>query len=237
MKIQIIGRGNVGTNMQAAFLRQGIQVDMVSGHTLEGLRTDANIYIYCVRDTVLSEVVQAVHVSPDALHVHTSGTMPVSVFGDDKPHAGVLYPLQTFSKSRIIEDFTEIPVFVEARQTDDLAAIYTLAQNITSHVYEVKQSEREKLHTCGVLVNNFPNALYAMAAELLESVHIPFQVLLPLIDETAAKVHTMAPREAQTGPAVRGDKVVMDKHKSLLTKEDAELYQMISNRILNKYGN
>lgn len=233
MKIQIIGRGNVGTNLHAAFGRVGIQPDMVSGRTLEGLREDADIYIYAVADKALAEVIEQVHVSPRAVHIHTSGTMPLSLFGDDKRHAGVLYPFMTFSKQHILEDFSQVPVFIQATHIDDLAAIYSLAQVLTSHVYEITQAERERLHVAGVLVNNFPNALYRMAEEVLEKTSIPFKVLLPLIDETASKVHSLSPKDAQTGPAKRGDQAVMDKHCSLLNDEDADIYRIISKRIYN----
>lgn len=232
MKIQILGRGNVGLNLYEAFRRKGIEPELVSGHTLEGLRTDANIYIYTIRDSALQDVVNAVHVNPNALHILTSGTMPISIFGEDKPHSGVMYPFQSFSKSRILEDFSTVPVFIQAKQIDDVAAIYSLALTISSRVMEIQQEEREKLHVCGVLVNNFPNALYAMAADLLSTTSIPFKVLLPLIDETAAKVHSMAPVDAQTGPARRNDQAVMDKHMSLLSEQDAEIYRLISERII-----
>lgn len=232
MKLQIIGQGNVGTNLQAAFRRKGIEADLISSRTLEGLREDANVYIYTVRDSALAEVVARVRTDKRAIHVHTSGTMPMEVFGADKPHCGILYPFQTFSKTRILEDFSQVPVFIQSAQIDDVAAIYSLALMITSRVYEVKQEEREKLHVCGVLVNNFPNALYAMAADLLQGTSIPFKVLLPLIDETASKVHTLSPAEAQTGPARRGDEAVMRKHMSLLPAEDAEIYRLISDRIM-----
>ena len=235
MKIQIIGQGNVGQNLAAAFCRVGLSPDRVSGHTLEGLRDDADVYIYAIADRALQEVVSAVHVPARALHIHTSGSMPLSVFGSDKPHAGILYPFMSFSKDRILEDFGVVPVFIQAAQIDDVAAIYSLAQNLTSRIYETTQAEREKLHVAGVLVNNFPNALYQMAAELLQGTSIPFSALLPLIDETAAKVHDMTPRDAQTGPARRGDEQVMSHHKSLLSAEDAEIYRLLSERICKTY--
>lgn len=236
MKIQIIGRGNVGTNLQAAFRRRGVEPDMVSGHTLEGLREDADIYIYAVADHALEQIVDRVHVSARAVHIHTSGTMPLSVFGEDKRHAGIMYPYMTFSKQHVLEDFGVVPIFIQAAQIDDIAAIYSLALTLSSHVYEITQAEREKLHVAGVLVNNFPNALYRMAADLLRGTNIPYSALLPLIDETAAKVHSLSPDEAQTGPALREDRAVMDKHMSLLPAEDAEIYRLISERIIrNKH--
>ena len=165
------------------------------------------------------------------MHLHTSGTMPISVFGDDKPHAGIFYPLQTFSKARVIEDFSTVPVFFEARGIDDISAVYSLALTITSHVYETTQHDRERLHVAGVYACNFANLMYTMAAELLQNTHIPFSALLPLIDETAAKIHTLLPQEAQTGPARRGDENVMAHHLALLDEEKRQLYRLLSDAI------
>ena len=115
MNIVIIGKGNVATNLQYAFSKKGIACQMVSSREgLDQLPT-ANVYIYSVRDEALAEVVGKVQGKERALHLHTSGSMPISVFGADKPHAGVFYPFQTFSKTHIIEDFSTIPVFFEAK--------------------------------------------------------------------------------------------------------------------------
>ena len=231
MNIVIIGKGNVATNLDYAFRKKGIACQMVSSR--EGLDQlpPANVYIYSVKDEALSEVVAQVKGKEKALHLHTSGTMPITVFGADKPHAGIFYPFQTFSKARLIEDFSTIPVFFEARGIDDISAVYSLALTITSHVYEASQQDRERLHVAGVFTNNFTNLMYTMAAELLKNTHIPFSALLPLIDETAAKIHNMAPLDAQTGPARRGDENVMNHHMSLLNEEQRNIYQLLSEAI------
>ena len=231
MNIVIIGQGNVATNLDYAFRKKGIACQMVSSR--EGLDhlPAANVYIYAVRDEALPSVVAQVVGVGKSLHLHTSGTMPITVFGDDKPHAGVFYPFQTFSKARVIEDFSTVPVFFEARGIDDISAVYSLALTITSRVYETTQHDRERLHVAGVFTNNFTNLMYTMAAELLKNTHIPFSALLPLIDETAAKIHTLSPREAQTGPARRGDENVMLHHLSLLTEEQQHIYRLLSDAI------
>lgn len=231
MNIVIIGKGNVATNLDYAFRKKGIACQMVSSR--EGLDQlpQANVYIYAVRDEALPSVVKQVVGVGKSLHLHTSGTMPITVFGDDKPHAGIFYPFQTFSKARLIEDFSTVPVFFEARGIDDISAVYSLALTITSHVYEATQHDRERLHVAGVFTNNFTNLMYTMAAELLQNTHIPFKALLPLIDETAAKVHTLSPRDAQTGPARRGDENVMNHHLSLLNDEQRQVYQLLSDAI------
>ena len=231
MNIVIIGQGNVATNLDYAFRKKGIVCQMVSSR--EGLDhlPAANVYIYAVRDEALPNVVAQVVGVGKALHLHTSGTMPITVFGDDKPHAGVFYPFQTFSKARVIEDFSTVPVFFEARGIDDISAVYSLALTITSRVYEASQHDRERLHVAGVFTNNFTNLMYTMAAELLKNTHIPFSALLPLIDETAAKIHTLSPHDAQTGPARRGDENVMNHHLSLLTEEQQAIYRLLSDAI------
>ena len=231
MNIVIIGQGNVATNLDYAFRKKGIACQMVSSR--EGLDQlpAANVYIYAVRDEALPSVVEQVVSVGKSLHLHTSGTMPITVFGEDKPHAGIFYPFQTFSKARVIEDFSTVPVFFEARGIDDISAVYSLALTITSHVYETTQHDRERLHIAGVYACNFTNLMYTMAAELLQNTHIPFSALLPLIDETAAKIHTLAPRDAQTGPARRGDKNVMSHHMELLNEEQRTLYQRLSEEI------
>ena len=228
MNIVIIGQGNVATNLDYAFRKKGIACQMVSSR--EGLDQlpQANVYIYAVRDEALPSVVKQVVGVGKSLHLHTSGTMPITVFGDDKPHAGIFYPFQTFSKACLIEDFSTVPVFFEARGIDDISAVYSLALTITSHVYEATQHDRERLHVAGVFTNNFTNLMYTMAAELLQNTHIPFKALLPLIDETAAKVHTLSPRDAQTGPARRGDENVMNHHLELLNDEQRQVYQLLS---------
>ena len=231
MSIIIIGQGNVATNLDYAFRKKGIVCQMVSSR--EGLDSlpAANVYIYAVKDEALAAVVAQVKGKERAMHLHTSGTMPISVFGDDKPHAGIFYPFQTFSKARVIEDFSTVPVFFEARGIDDISAVYSLALSITSHVYEATQHDRERLHVAGVYACNFTNLMYTLAAELLQNTHIPFSALLPLIDETAAKIHTLAPRDAQTGPARRGDENVMAHHLALLDEEKRQLYRLLSDAI------
>ena len=236
MKILIIGRGNVGLNLENAFRQKGIDVNAVSSREcLAELSKTADVYIYAVRDSALREVVSRVSVQPRALHLHTSGTMPIDVFGEDKPHAGIFYPFQTFSKERMV-DFSEVPVFIEARGIDDISAVYTLALTITNRVYEVTQQDREKLHLAGVLVNNFPNHLYHRAHELLKGTHVPFKALFPLMEETLRKLQTLTPKEAQTGPARRHDTNVMEHHLSLLPDdEQQQIYRLLSEAIAKNY--
>jgi len=239
MKIVIIGAGSVGTNLHHAFEIKGIRTELVharplteTGVTGDGLPVTgvpvADVYIYTVADHALAEVVSKVS-APKALHVHTSGSMPIEVFGPDKPHSGVLYFFQSFSREVLIDDWSGIPCFIEGHNIDDVAAIYSLAQSLTSRIYEANGHDRERLHIAGIFANNYTNLMYRIAAEVLQGTQIPFEALLPLIDQTAAKVHTLKPIDAQTGPAKRGDHEVMNHHLELLKATPyAEVYQALA---------
>jgi len=240
MKIVIIGAGSVGTNLHHGLSLKGIRAELVHARPLTAnplttnpltpnpLIPEADVYIYAVADNALREVVSRVH-APKALHLHTSGSMPIELFGADKPHSGVLYFFQSFSREVLIDEWSGIPCFIEGRNIDDIAAIYSLAQCLTSRIYEANQHDRERLHIAGIFANNYSNLMYQIAAEILKGTQIPFEALLPLIDQTAAKVHTLKPYDAQTGPAQRGDHEVINHHLEILKATPyAELYQALA---------
>ena len=234
MRIAIIGAGSVGTNIHHAFEQKGIRTELIHARPLtadpapKAVVPEADCYIYAIADNALREVVAKID-APRALHLHTSGSMPLEVFGADKPHAGILYFFQSFNREVLIDDWSTIPCFIEGRNIDDVAAIYTLAQMLTSHIYECNQHDRERLHIAGIFANNYTNLMYGIAADILRGTQIPFQTLLPLIDRTAAKVHSLTPYDAQTGPAQRGDKAVIEHHLEILKATPYhEVYQALA---------
>jgi predicted short-subunit dehydrogenase-like oxidoreductase (DUF2520 family) len=155
--------------------------------------------------------------------------MPLSVFDGYTQHGGVLYPMQTFSMEREV-DFRAIPLFIEGAD----ARIRQLAESISEHVYELSSDDRKYLHLAAVFACNFANHCYTLAAEVLEKKGLPFDVMLPLVDETARKVHELHPKEAQTGPAIRGDKNVMAAQAALLDSRMQAIYNLMSESIQEK---
>ena len=247
MKIAIVGAGSVGTNLHHAFELKGIRAELVHARPLTAKEVTgyglpvtgyglpvADVYIYTVVDHVLREVVSKVH-APKALHVHTSGSMPIDVFGEDKPHAGVLYFFQSFSREVLIDDWSGIPCFIEGRNIDDIAAIYSLAQTLTSRIYEANQQDRERLHIAGIFANNYTNLMYRIAEDVLKGTQIPFEALLPLIDQTSAKMHSMRPAEAQTGPAKRNDQAVINHHIDVISNLGFQISNFSSQEIASLY--
>ncbi len=231
MKIAMIGRGRVATHMSKALLKAGHGVVSVNSRTLEELPQDADVYIIAVKDSALQDVIRQLtnllKTKNDApLIVHTAGSMPLSVFEGYAENGGVFYPMQTFSMEREV-DFREIPLFIEGKDK----RIRELAESISEHVYELSSDDRKYLHLAAVFACNFTNHCYTLAAEVLEKKGLPFDVMLPLVDETARKVHELHPHEAQTGPAVRGDENVMNAQAALLDGRNKEIYELLSKSI------
>lgn len=249
MKIVFIGAGNLATRVAIAFEQEGVRISQIYSRTEESARMlsrklgdapytcdlsavvpDADLYIFSVKDSVLEEVIRKVKPN-GALWVHTAGSMPATIFAGHVERYGVFYPMQTFSKEQDV-DFSGIPVFIEAHTPDDTAVLREYAEKISNRVYEAGSDRRKYLHLAAVFACNFTNHMYDLCYRLLEEQEIPFDVMLPLIDETAAKVHVLTPHDAQTGPAVRYDRNVMERHLSMLPDEQMkQIYELLSRSI------
>lgn len=248
MKTIFLGAGNLATRLSVEMQRKGMTIGQVYSHTPENARrladrlgcpwttdpeaveTDADLYLFSLKDTALADVIARVRPN-GGLWVHTAGSMPMDVFSGYAAHYGVLYPMQTFSKTREV-DFRVIPFFLEAHTAEDAGKLQQVAERLSGNVRFLSSDKRKVLHLAAVFACNFTNHLYALAARLLAQQELPADLLLPLIDETAAKVHTMPPRVAQTGPAVRYDENVINKHLAMLDDPDMRsIYRLISQSI------
>lgn len=249
--IAFIGAGNLATNLAAELYKKGFRLVQVYSRTENSARTlaeaveasyttclneivtDAQLYIVSLKDDAFLELLpDMVEGRRGALWVHTAGSIPVEVWKGKAERYGVFYPMQTFSKFRLV-DFHEIPIFVESNSEADTRFLKDIASVLSERVYDATSEERQSLHLAAVFACNFSNHMYALAARLLSKYNLPFEVMLPLIDETACKVHTMSPQVAQTGPAVRYDRQVINKHLDMLADEPEmqQIYRLLSEDI------
>ena len=247
MKITLIGAGNLATNIGLAlhsaghiivqvYSRQLANASCLSSRLgataidqLDKVNDLADIYIFSLKDSVLQSAIEKVckH-NTNKVFLHTAGSMNMQLFEGYATCFGVLYPMQTFSKDRPV-DFKSIPCFIEASDSKTLECIQSLALSVSEKVYMLSSHDRKYLHLSAVFACNFVNHCYEIAAEILHQHDIPFEVLQPLIDETARKIHMLSPRDAQTGPAVRYDKNVIEAQRKLLA--DSPLWQEIYERM------
>ena len=238
MKISIIGAGRLATNLAPVLQKAGCELVEVwsksqasaeslaalvgckaSWGRVEAATTEADIYLICVKDSVLPEVVRCLHAGREsALFAHTAGSMSLSLFREAGHERGaVFYPMQTFSKQRQV-DFTRVHFFIETNVHEDECVLTNLATRLSvrENVHYLTSAERRKLHLAAVFACNFANHCFALSDEILRSADIPFAAMLPLIDETVRKLQDLPPREAQTGPAIRHDDNVIGLQRAML---------------------
>ena len=252
MIVTLLGSGNLATQLSTAMLAGGNykfrQVYSPTGTHAEALAmllgcdavTDpaavlpgSDLYIFALKDSAV-ETIAAQVPENSGIWVHTSGSLPMDIFSPYTQRFGVLYPLQTFSKERKA-DFSRIPFFIEASSEESMDAIAAIARGLSSDVRRMSSEDRRHLHLAAVFACNFVNHCYRLAGDILAGIGQPFSVLLPLIEETAAKVHELSPAEAQTGPAVRYDSNIIQKHLQMLQDPAMnEIYLALSRSIHSK---
>ena len=244
ISVVILGSGNVATHLTRAFLKvDTVDVVQVYSRTIENVDylkkktsvtanlidlKEADIYIISITDDAIEEFSNRLKLK-GKLVVHTSGSVSINALQGDY-EKGVFYPLQTFTKGTKIK-FNKIPICIESNTKSGLIMLKELASSISKKVYEIDSKQREKLHLSAVFVNNFANHLYQIGNEICEQNKVPFEVLYPLIKETANKATKLSPKDAQTGPAKRNDIKVMEKQLSQLSDHQKEIYKLLSKSI------
>ncbi|MGQ8338861.1 Rossmann-like and DUF2520 domain-containing protein [Sunxiuqinia sp. A32] len=247
--VTLIGAGNLATQLGKALLDAGIHIVQVYSRTDQTAKelatklntkftsdpsnviTDTDLVIVAVKDDAIPEILSKIQLG-NQLVVHTAGSVNLNVLEKFSNSVGVFYPLQTFSKIRDIS-FKEIPVCVEAKSESDLILLKELASKISNHVREIDSEQRKTLHLAAVLTCNFVNHLYHLGDLLLADREISFDLLKPLIQETAAKIQQLKPFEAQTGPAIRFDETIINNHLKMLESypEVKKIYSFVTESI------
>lgn len=247
IKVTLIGAGNVAQHLISTFLTASdIEIVQVfarnSTTTIAGIAPhkitnsysalqDADVYIIAVSDDAIAAVSEQLPFE-NRLVVHTSGAAPLDSL-NDKNRKGVFYPLQTFTKGKPV-NFKVIPMCLETLVPDDYFILEEVATAISDNVHAINSHQRKALHVAAVFVNNFTNYLYQLGNEICIENHVPFDILKPLILETAEKLLTLSPKEAQTGPAKRNDVSTIEAHESFLSnKNQSTIYKILTQSIQN----
>ncbi len=254
-RITFIGAGNLATQLAKALFKQGIEINQVYSRTLASaellaeqlnaeaitnmqlLNAHADLYVFAVKDDALISVLQEFPYTNKPI-AHTAGSIPMAVLSSFSTSYGVFYPLQTFSKTREA-DFQHIPFCIESSSEIFTVQLKQLAARLSTDVRDVNSVQRQSVHLAAVFVCNFVNYMYSVGYDLMEEYKLDFNLLKPLIEETAKKVMYANPKDVQTGPAVRFDEQVMNKHLQFLENKAhlQELYSFVSKQIFNMHQN
>lgn len=253
MKIVLIGSGNVASHLGQALNQQGQLITQVYSYTkanasalalrfpgaratadLKDISPDADLYIIAVTDAAMPAVIQALPAGLPGIVVHCSGATDIAVL-EKFNYAGVIYPPQSISKQLDL-NMQAIPFCVEGNTPQTQEILLQLTQTFAPEARACDSAQRLTLHLCAVLVNNFPNILFQMAYELMAEQQLPFDLLKPIILETARKVQNAIPQDVQTGPAKRNDQNTIHKHLEFLSQKNeiAEIYQLLTTQIVKR---
>ena len=252
-RISVVGAGNLAAHLVPALASAGVTIVEVISRSMASasllaeplgipchtdfmrLSPESQAVILAVPDDAIVPVLAKTGISGKVM-IHTSGSVPVSVFDKYAEAFGVFYPLQTFTRDRKV-GFSDIPVFVEASGREIMAGLKQLAGRISTKVHEADSDTRRLIHLAAVFACNFPNHLYLISKVILEKNHLGFDILAPLIRETSVKALEMGPELAQTGPALRNDSKVLKKHLEMLSSQPEwkAIYMLVSEDISRQH--
>ena len=258
LNIVIIGTGNVAYHVAESFQSNSnvnlLQVfnhqnskeakqfskqfhcDLVTDY--RDINKSADLYVIAVKDDTITEVVKGLTpLKLKGLVAHTSGSVGMNVLKNVSPSIGVYYPLQTFYKGALI-DWKTTPLLIETNTKSALNILKQLARIVSKKIKVVDSNDRLKIHLAAVFACNFTNAMYVSAYEIIENSlsKKDTEILFPIMQQSLQKLQTVHPKKAQTGPAMRNDKLVMKKHLQLL-KQDKQLshvYAVLSDLIMRQ---
>jgi len=253
--VVMVGAGNVAVHLTKRLFETGFNVIQVYSRTEKSaswlaekygigwtnriveIDQNADLYIISLKDDAVQPFLAQSALFGKTL-VHCSGSLPIEVLTAYSQKAGVLYPLQTFSKSRDI-DFNEVPIFVEGSSPETEEFLYGIGKKLSGEVHFANSQQRMILHISAIFSCNFVNHMFTIAAKLLEQHELSFDYLRPLMKETVEKALNMDPFYAQTGPAVRFDKGIIQKHQKALESEPdlLKIYTQLSEHIYTLHKN
>jgi len=228
ISVLLVGKGNVATHLCDAFNPiDEIKVTQISSRDLSRV-PQADVTIIAVSDDAIAEVSSKI---TNNFVVHTSGSVSLCDLKNNTKK-GIFYMLQTFSKDKKV-DFTEVPFCLEAENENDYKLLETLAKSIGKKIYNINSEQRKTLHVAAVFVNNFTNHMYKIGNDICKENNVPFEILQPLIKETASKVAHLSPEKSQTGPAIRNDQKTIKNHLNLLDSNQQNIYKILTKSIQN----
>ena len=251
MRVVVVGSGNVAESLaQAIAEADGLELVQLFARNKERGRkvaelahsawsgselAEADLYLVSVSDNAVADVAKSLQLPEDAVIAHTAGCCTLDSLAPHT-HRAVFYPFQTFTAGRKV-DFNKGYIFLEGATDHALEVVEKVAHALTDNVLPADTARRAVIHLSGVFACNFANAMYANAAEILEKEGLPFDIVAPVIEETAKKaVEVLNPAKTQTGPARRGDTQTLDRHRAMLNDKQRtrEIYDKISEDICER---
>jgi predicted short-subunit dehydrogenase-like oxidoreductase (DUF2520 family) len=88
----------------------------------------------------------------------------------------------------------------------------------------VADEDRAAYHAAAAIASNHLVALLGQAERVAASAGVPFEAYLDLVQATVDNVRALGPAAALTGPAARGDRATLDRHRAALAPDERAAY-------------
>lgn len=253
MDVVLIGAGNVGTVLgrtlkQANHTIKAIwnrhpekarlladELGTVAVDHMNALPQEADLFLLSVSDRSIQELAQQLIIKKGVL-VHAAGAVSKEVLHSAAEQYGVLWPMKMIRTH--MPTLGTCAIMIDANNQQSLQIIRELAGSISDQVHEADDAKRLKMHLIAAITSNFTNHLYHLAADYSQEHKIQFSWFYPLIEGVIEQIKTEHPQNVQAGPAFRGDRVTIEKHRSLLADEPVllKIYDEMTQSILHKFG-
>ena len=253
--IIIFGSGNVASHLVPALLESNIKIlqifsrnkdtacklaklanaDFVSD--IKSILPSADAYFFAMNDLANTQIANSLNIEHGKIMVHTAGSLSMNIFMEKTNNYGVFYPFQTFSRDSDL-DFSKVPICLESSNDYCMNELEGLADRLSCNHYKINEDERKTIHLAGVFACNFMNHTVYLGQNILENSGIPQSILMPLLEQSFNKIINRGAKDSQTGPAIRNDKISIEKHLEILQKNKNlyDLYKVLSESINKTYN-
>ncbi|UIR56292.1 DUF2520 domain-containing protein [Sphingobacterium sp. SRCM116780] len=252
MNIVILGSGNIATHFAHNFYNKGHKIVQIFSqqkvnaqalafvvnaeaiNQISAINPDADLYIIAISDQAILAIIEKLPDTLNGIVIHCSGATDIQVLNKFKRY-GIIYPPQSISKNQD-SDFSLIPFCIEGDNSITFNILFNLIQEIAPKSIACTSYQRLAIHVASVFSNNFANALFQISYDLLFQNDLPFDLIRPIILETALKVQSKLPKDVQTGPAIRNDEITIKKHLDFISDQEnwKQIYQLLSQEIVKR---
>lgn len=253
MDVVMIGAGNIAHVLGRELVRSGHRIQTIWNRnsnkakilaeelgasyatSLDQIPKDADLYVLAVTDTAISELVSAIKIERGIL-VHTAGSVSIKFLSAAASRYGVIWPMKMIRSN--MKQLGSCTIIVDGESADTMEQLQQIVRPFAERVATANDQMRMKMHLIAAITSNFSNHIYHLAADYCDKEDIDFSLFYPIIETTAVQIQTNNPADVQAGPAFRGDKITIEKHRSLLTDTPflLRIYDEISKSILEKFG-
>ena len=260
--IAIIGPGRAGSALGRALHTAGYTIAAIGGRNPENVRNLAeelgaracqspattldlaDLMIVAVPDDVIlplaTDMVESLCSAAGHAAVHLSGAQDRSALRplahQGSVRTGVFHPLQTFRRGPeavVNVAGTYFGIDADAPLREQLTQ---MARDLQGHPFDLTGVDLALYHAAAVFAANYPVTLLAEAIALAADAGLDAETarrgLTALLAGAVNNLHDLAPADAITGPASRGDEGTIARHLEALKRDPAlqRLYQLLAER-------